>query len=81
MHHNFLIHSSVNEPLGCFHLLAVVNSDAVNAGVQVPFSIAVSSGYVSNSGIVGSYGSFIPGFLRTLQTVLLNGCINWPSHQ
>ena len=64
-----------------FHVLAIVNSDAMNVGVQVSFSVAVSSGYVPNSGIVGSYGSFIPSFLRTLHNVLLNGCINWHSHQ
>ena len=28
------------------------------------------------SGIVGSYGGFIPSFLRTLHTVFYSGCIN-----
>ena len=57
---------SVDGHLGCFHVLAVVKSAAVNIGVHVSASILVSSGYMLSSGIVGSYGSFI----RNLHTVL-----------
>ena len=66
MHHNFFIHSSIDGHLGCFHVLAIVNSAAVNNGIQVSFSILVSSGYMPRSGISGSYGGFIPSFLRNL---------------
>ena len=62
MYHNFFIHSSVDGHLGCFHVLAVVNSAAVNIGVHVSFSFLVSSGYMPGSGISGSYGGFIPCF-------------------
>ena len=62
MYHIVFIHSSVDGHLGCFHVLAVVNSAAMNIGIHMSFSIMVSSGYMPRSGIVGSYGSFIPSF-------------------
>ena len=55
MHHSFFIHSSVNGHLGCFRVLALVDSAAVNNGIHVPFSVLVSSGYMPMSGIAGSY--------------------------
>ena len=48
----------------CIHVLAVVNSAAINPGVHivvvVVFSIMAFSGYLPSSGIAESYGSFIP---------------------
>ena len=64
MYHNFFIHSSVSGNLGCFPVLAVVNSAAVNIEVHVSFSILVSLGYMPRSGIAGSYGGFIPRFFK-----------------
>ena len=46
MYHSFFIHSSVNGHLGCFHVLALVNSAAVNIGLHVSSSVLVSSGYM-----------------------------------
>ena len=39
MSHIFLIHSSVIGDLGCFHILATVNSSVINTGVHVSFQI------------------------------------------
>ena len=64
-----------------FHVLAIVNSAAVNTGVHVSFSVLVSSGYMSRSRIAESYGGFIPNFLRNLHTIFHSGYINLHSHQ
>ena len=85
--YNFFIRSSVYWHLGCFHVLAIVNSAAIG-GAHVSFSVMVFSGYMPSSGIVGSYGSFIPVFFMNLHTVphscyccsVLKSCLTLWSH-
>ena len=63
--HIFLSQLSVDGQLSCFHVLAIVNSAAINIEVHVSFQIKVFifSRYMPRSEIPGSYGSSIFRFL------------------
>ena len=61
MYHNVLIHSSAEGHLGCFHVLAIVNS-AMNTAVHVFLSILVFSVCMPSSGIAGHMTVLLPVF-------------------
>ena len=81
----YLIHSSADGQIGCFHGLAIVNGAVMNIGIHVSLSILVSSMCMPNSGIAGSYNSSISSFffffLRYLHTLLHSGYASLHSYQ
>ena len=62
MYHSFLIHLSADGHLGCFHVLAMINSAAMNIGVHVSLSDLVSLVCMPRVGLLGHMAVLFPVF-------------------
>ena len=66
IYHNFFIHLSVNGHLCCFHVLAIVNSAAVNNGIHVSFSVWFPQGMWLGVGLLGLWWFYSYSFFKGL---------------
>lgn len=64
VYHVFFIQSSADGHLGCFHVLAVVNSATINIGVHASFQITVFCGEMPRRWVATSYGCYIFSFFK-----------------
>ena len=62
VYHSFLIHSSADGHLGCFYVLAIINSAGMNIGVHVSLSDLVSSVCMPRVGLLGCMAVLVPVF-------------------
>jgi hypothetical protein len=77
MYHIFCVHSSVEEHLGSFQLLAIINKAAVHTVEHVSLLfVRASFGYMARSGRAGSLGNAMNTFLRNrlISTVVVQAC-------
>ena len=72
MYHSFLIHLSTDGHLGYIHVLAIINSAAMNIGVHVSLSDLVSSVCMPRSNIfMGSKVTVVSDYSHEIKRHLL----------
>ena len=71
-HYILFIHSSISGCLGCFYVLAIVNSTVMNTVGHVSFQTFFFSRYMPR--IAESYGHSIFGLLGNLHILFQSGC-------
>ena len=79
MCHILFIHSSVSGHLGCFHILAIVNSASMNIGVRIFLNIQFCLDICPGVGLLSHMVTLFLVFLRNLH--LHSSCTNLHSHQ
>ena len=62
MYHSFLIHSSADGHLGCFHVLAIIHSAVMNIGVHVSLSDLFPQCVCPEVGLLGYMAVLFPVF-------------------
>ena len=75
-YHIFFIHLSVGRHLGCFTILAIVNTAAMIIGVHVSFQISDLFLHIPRSRVAGSHDNSIFNFWSNLHSVFHSCCTN-----
>jgi len=72
--HHIFIHSSVSGHLGCFHVLATINSAALNIGEHVSFPVIVFS-FSLEIIIECSYNIFFVEFICSITLFIIENVL------